>query len=878
MPASFEWEFEEDERPRREPGPPPGRPDRRRRLWRGGILLCLLLIGVGLRFWWVAYQRALVENEVTLRAAVALELRAIAGRDVELFRSRQDPADATWRERQIARYVSVTSSHFAPAPGLEPVNRAPEVRQVRLSGRNAQVDLIFWFDDEADGPTNPLPFFLTWSYRHADDGNWYHVAPLDDRLKPYARSAGVRPGTEAGKRARFVNGPTAMAGDRPRGLENGHADNFVAQAAPDFLLSIQATQAEADLLDPIADELGRLAVQGCIWLSCPADTDFNLSFEDVPGPTVNGDRWRLPTLFLVGRPGNAAARDAWERALKRWLVEALARWAVSDDVPTRTILYEQLVQRLQAALDLDEPPAPDVPLLARTVAAGEQSTLPELWAARREPNDLGDARLRQAEVAAFLTLLEQRVGPTQLLALLPMLNGHDRAIDEALLSLVGQSAEAFGDTWYTFLSGLTGERILPFSTFPRVAAADPLLPPQPILIPPPREPGDQIALLCDRRVWVGNADGSDLFPLTPPGQWFYDLEWSPDGRWLMARWVYEQSDPRDALYYLAADGGWGYPLTYEVLIEPGRRILSPDGRYLAYEAGSEVWGVEIETGDTRRLPGMPIWSPRGDRMIYVSDDANRAWLAGADWGDPRPIAGRRGLDWAQAIWSPDGAHLAMPVYEGRPDESSSVIYDLATERLTAHFTTGDLAAGFFDQEQSYLTTGDPFVPLELRSQRSVWPLGWSADGRQLLLWGQWTAGDQGAIDVTLLARAADGGAPSTVLYGVETRLNNIAWSPTDPEQLMLRWRPGAGQGFAYETVLFDLSAGSIYTDTDIREAAWSPDGAWVALVGRDQITVVDSTGQTRLRFEPPGRCREAVWNPAADLSQLERSVMAGGAH
>ncbi len=843
MPASFEWKFEEDEEPRREPDPPPGSPDRRGRLWRGGLLLGLLLIGVGIRAVWVEYRRAHAEIEATLRAAVELELRTIALRDVDLFRSRQDPADGGWQERQMVRYVSVTSSRFAPAPGLERADRTPEIREIRLSGRNAQVDLTFWFDERADSSTKSLPFDLTWSYRQVDDGIWYHVAPLDDGSMPFVTSVGSR---------------------------------SPAHETPDFLLRIQATQADADLLGPIADELGRLVVQSCTWLGCLADGRFYLSFEDVPYQIVNGNRWRLPTLFLAGRPGNAAARDSWEQGLKLWLVEALAQSVASDELVRRTILYEQLVQRLKAALDLAGPPAPDVPLLARTVAAGEQYALRELWVARHTPNDLGDARVRQTEVAAFLTLLEQRVGETRLLELIPMLHSRDRAIDEVLLSLVGQDAEAFGDTWYAFLSELTGKRIVPFSTFPRVVAAGHLLPPQPSLIPPPSEPGDQIALVCDRRVWVGNADGSDLFPLTPSAHWFYDVEWSPDGRWLLARWVYVQNDARDALYYLAADGGGGYSLTYDVLVEPGRRILSPDGHYVVYDVGSEVRVVEVQTGETRRLPGMSIWSPTGDQMIYVSEDGDRPWLAGADWSEPRAVPGRRGLDWTRAIWSPDGERLAMPASEARSQESSAVVYDMATGRLTAHFTANDLVTGFSDEGQNYLTTGDPFVPLEIRSRRRVQPLGWSAGGRDLLLWGEWTAGDQGTIDVTLLARAASGGAPSTVLYGVETSLNNIVWSPTNPEQLILRWRPGAGRGLARETVIFDLSAGPIYTTTDIWEAAWSPDGAWVALVGSDQIALVDSSGQVRFRFNSPGSCREVAWNPAADLSRLDRTLAAVG--
>ena len=59
--------------------------------------------------------------------------------------------------------------------------------------------------------------------------------------------------------------------------------------------------------------------------------------------------------------------------------------------------------------------------------------------------------------------------------------------------------------------------------------------------------------------------------------------------------------------------------------------------------GSDVWAVNLETGGTRSLPGIPAWSPGGERLAYLVPSTSELpfgslWLAGIDWDNPRHIA------------------------------------------------------------------------------------------------------------------------------------------------------------------------------------------------------------------------------------------------
>jgi hypothetical protein len=480
-------------------------------LYRGAILFVVLLaMALGVRAWVASRLNAVEKVEQTLRSVVELELKSIDSGDTELFRTVQDAADSIWQERQINRYFSGRAAQFAPAPGLSAAERSWDIKQVQVLGGTARVDLARWFQEPAFFPTEEHPepnssqpaephsFGTTWFYRVDQDGNWYHIPPPDEYL-------GV---------------PHSWHGTR---------------------LDIQATEIEAASIDPAASDLAILVSQVCLWLDCPEDVRYSLSFEDALTPQVQGTRWALPALYLTGLPETADGRAAWQRALEMWVLGALAQSQVKDNASrgdaqdsTQRIIYDQLVARIGAELGIGEPVSPDVDVLAKAVRNHRQHSLEELWDAETDPTNPEESRLLEAEIGALLDLITSRRGDRQLFLLLPALRDHPR-LSAALPAVFGLDIENFTVAWHAYLSDLTGATALVSQRTPEggdTVLPDLPLPPPPIPAPPQLPPGDHIAFICAGQIWASNADGSELVPLTSSEERFKYLHWSPDGAWI----------------------------------------------------------------------------------------------------------------------------------------------------------------------------------------------------------------------------------------------------------------------------------------------------------------------------------------------------------
>jgi dipeptidyl aminopeptidase/acylaminoacyl peptidase len=545
---------------------------------------------------------------------------------------------------------------------------------------------------------------------------------------------------------------------------------------------------------------------------------------------------------------------------------------------------------VQAELGLVQRRAPDTQLLADAVAKGRQHALEIVWAAGADPEDETGSRLLKAEATAALNMLEDALGPKLMFRLMPRLLERPGALDlEALFDLDRDSPST---AWYTYLSQLTGEPIVPLSTFPIIAPEDPHLDPPPVAAVRALAPDDQIALTCDSRIWVGRADGSGLVPLTPLGDRFGNPRWSPDGRWLLVRRLVDSLDPatghassgkpapgltkEDALVHTLYRFDAQEPRSRALVAGPVEEIrfwdLSPDGRLLIYGTASDVRALGLETGEMRRLPAEPIWSPDGQQMVFSAGDPTRAWMAEADWGMPRQIAHPQGLAWSETQWSPDERRLAMHLNRGYPYAGRVAIYDLDSQKIEAEFALYDLIRALARSDGDYLSTGAAPTGTDQRSSTTVWSEGWSADGRYLLLRGDWTKGPLGELDYSLLVAFPLGGGdetPQVIAYGHETYMSNVAWSPADPQRLIFKWRvAGGGEQPVYETHLVDLETGSLYSTADATYAEWAPDGAGVALLSADRITFVDSDGRERSSFDAPGACTDIDWNPIFEYGAL----------
>jgi dipeptidyl aminopeptidase/acylaminoacyl peptidase len=407
---------------------------------------------------------------------------------------------------------------------------------------------------------------------------------------------------------------------------------------------------------------------------------------------------------------------------------------------------------------------------------------------------------------------------------------------------------------------------------------DPLAPPTAVAAAP--KPGVQLALVCQGRIWVANVDGGRLRPLTPAGERFSAPRWSPDGRGLLARWWHQAGARQSALYFLAVDGSSGRLLTDDPALELSHHGFSPKGDLVVYETDSGPRGVRLETGETRLLPGMPLWSPDGTRLFYFDASTGVSWLAEPDWNDARSIDAWARMSWQGLVWSPAGDRLAAAVQTGYRLGNTIGIYDLASGAVTERLFLVELLPALFASTDPFVTDGAPFIGLGERSHRRVWPLAWSSDGTRLLVRAEWTAGPLFSAHYAMLAavtinergeasKGLHGGASAHIIaYGSDAVLGAAAWSPSDAGRLTFGWW-GERQGQpGPETFLYDLESGPVYSSTTARRAAWSPDGNWLALLDDRGIVLVDDAGQARSTKATATACTDIAWNPAADLGAL----------
>lgn len=824
MSASFDWEIvEESDTSRFIKGSLPR--SRKRRRWRRRAVALAVLVLTGLLIRACVLQRLKVAEwyESELRAAVAVELKAIAAGDVELFRNLQDPSDLDWQDRQVGRYLSPNAEHFVPAPGLTPADRPPEIERIHYFGHGGRAELIRWYEaanepnHRATGSVNtwgvPLPFAMTWYYRHDENGNWFHVAPPSGCW-------GV---------------PFSWRGTR---------------------LKIHATEAEAKSIEPIARDLAILVTDACQLVGCPENLEYTLSFEDILAPSAGGELWTLPALYLTGQPVNKGAFGAWRRALTLWVVEALVQAQLDQKGLADRVGYRDLVARLQGELGLLDLTAPNPELYTGSLTRGTTHSLPSM---------------RQAEETS-----SYRLSPNDL-----------------------------EGAWVAYLSELTGVSVPPEPTRSVCSQLiNQVQEPPPALVAPSTLPGDQIALVCDNQIWVGNLDGGDLVPLTNADQRFGSIRWAPDGRWLLATWYHSRTCRQGAIYLLSADGSEGRRLTHDARLDERAIDWSPDGRRVYYSTfefseGSsgtdleEIWAMDVETGETQRLPGVPTWSPDGEHLVYStissSDLSSTVWLAETS-DSAIPAAGSRGKpleQWSNThqiadnvrgtlrkSWSPDGSKLAFILDDNQPDQRAVAIYDLATEKMAVLVTLFDLRATAIPWDSHLLPNGSNLSAVADASLVDLRLEGWSADGIHLLVTAVAHKSEPFPEGPTALMMISLDGAPPRVLaYAEYGTVFAVTWSPTNADHLAVAWRNGPQDN--PNGYLLDLNSGSIYTATESWNATWSPDGAFVGFAGPNQVTLVDQKGKPRTILRHRNFCSVPVWNPAANAKLPDAECGAG---
>jgi dipeptidyl aminopeptidase/acylaminoacyl peptidase len=347
--------------------------------------------------------------------------------------------------------------------------------------------------------------------------------------------------------------------------------------------------------------------------------------------------------------------------------------------------------------------------------------------------------------------------------------------------------------------------------------------------------------------------------------------------------------------------------------------FSPDGKTIAIVVAranlkEDRWDTELDLVDvathqlrvmTRERRGLnsPRWSPAGDQIAFLADDADKnaqIYLLDLRGGDARQVThGKAAI--SVLAWRPDGQALAYAAPEEQPEKKDEAKFDDAfevgnnnyTERASrppTHLWSVSLADGAVRQ----LTSGSWSLPRDLPPAGPPSQIAWTPDGRTLVFVKADTpaTGDGDTSRVALLDVASgairplapsdlqqdqpqlspDGGtvayafardgrrhneaavylAPVTggpgkdAAYGLDRGLTLLAWAPTG-RALLLAGNDGA------RAVLWMQILGGAASRLELGELNPSPPAASVGPHDEIAFTATDQAHPAELYYLPrPG--------------------------
>lgn len=191
----------------------------------------------------------------------------------------------------------------------------------------------------------------------------------------------------------------------------------------------------------------------------------------------------------------------------------------------------------------------------------------------------------------------------------------------------------------------------------------------------------------DDKVWVENADGTSVFPLSIGDETDNQHPtWSPDSSKIAYSVV--KGVPQPQVYVASSQGGIGPPLNNGAGLEPN---WSPDGSLIAFDAyqHSNFGYIDLHivnadgSGSPLIVTPSPYtewtfnaWSPDSGRIAYRATAASGATVyrvMNRNGSGDHPLASPGEGDARSASWSPDGSRI---VYEGTvvPNVGESNLY------------------------------------------------------------------------------------------------------------------------------------------------------------------------------------------------------------
>ena len=359
------------------------------------------------------------------------------------------------------------------------------------------------------------------------------------------------------------------------------------------------------------------------------------------------------------------------------------------------------------------------------------------------------------------------------------------------------------------------------------------------------------------------------------------LSWSGDGHWIAFSRAYSRDlrgggtrinfRPEGAhIDVIPSSGGEPkrIPIPQWVATkgDTSRRLsLSPDGKSVAFDSGSQIYVASVATGDIKQVTKdggiSPCFSPDGTEIAYLTPPIRQdnppvrlseVWVISADGEDPVKVSGALPGTVSQTgpTWSPDGRMIAFGRIVIKPNFQSKVCIVSVSEKggplaSPVEIEEGGILTGWTPDNKIGLLIRTPYlnyvytIPVSGGKATQVSPLDglashprWSPDGKRIFL--RWNQGGLGSVPM-------DGGEVSVHPAHEGAHSNGF-----------FTIYPGAGNSVSPDGKSVVFSAGTAKSGPDIytisvergepkqiisggKYPCWSPDGRWIAYLNSEVI-------------------------------------------